>query len=407
MSHPSVSVVVPYYAAAERLERLLEGLRLQTLGTDRFEVIVADDGSPRPPRIDWGELTGRIVRQPRRGFRAAAARNLGLGAATGELVCFLDADLVPAPDYLQRMADAAGDRRVLVGSRRHVDLTQWSPDRVRTWLSGDGPEPMRLPDPEWLEQGYRDTGDLKGADDLSFRFVISAVMGAEREFLCRLGGFDESFVAYGGEDWELAQRCWLAGADLCHLPEAIAWHDGPDAAGRPDDLVALKNYETAHLATRLTHPAIRGRGLVHAIPDVVIEADVGDWTLGQVLVAVPSWLGSDDAGVWFGGSADEASLRALGADPRVHAGDPPPEVVARCRFRVHIHDPVRLLVPWLDAVAMGAPREGAAAVTALHARDLALSATGTAPARVVCLPVDATAAVDARVIAEASRGRTS
>ncbi|MFC6712583.1 hypothetical protein [Branchiibius cervicis] len=46
-------------------------------------------------------------------------------------------------------------------------------------------------------------------------------------------------------------------------------------------------------------------------------------------------------------------------------------------------------------------------MTALHARDLALSATGTAPARVVCLPVDATAAVDARVIAEASRGRTS
>lgn len=403
MTNPELSVVVPYYDAPQRLERLMEGLRLQTLPAERFEVIVADDGSPQPPSIDWGGLTGQVVRQPRRGFRAAAARNLGLRTATGPVVCFLDADLVPACDYLQRMLRATTARSVVVGSRRHVDLTDWSGDQVHEWLSGDGPPPPRLTDPEWLAQGYRDTDDLRAADDLSFRFVISAVMSTDREFLCGIGGFDESFVAYGGEDWELAQRCWLAGATLGHLPEAVAWHDGPDIAGRPDDLVALKNYETAHLATRLTHPSIRGNGLVHAIPDIVIEADVGEWTLGQMLVSVPSWLGANDAGIWFGGSADEASLRALGGDPRVHAGEPPRDVIDRCRFRVRIHEPVQLTMPWLDAIAsMGA--RGGHAVTVEHTRDRALFGVGRKVSR---LDPDATRAVVPQVVAEHARASAS
>ena len=403
MSTPLMSVVVPYYAAPQRLERLLEGLRLQTLPANCFEVIVADDGSPQPPRIEWGELAGQVVRQRRRGFRAAAARNLGLRTAIGRVVCFLDADLVPAPDYLEQMLRATTPCSVVVGSRRHVDLSDWSGAQVRAWLGGDGPQPARLADPEWLEQGYRETDDLRAADDQSFRFVISAVMSADREFLCRTGGFDESFVAYGGEDWELAQRCWLAGATLRHLPDAVAWHDGPDIEGRPDDLVALKNYETAHLATRLTHPAIRGNGLVHAIPDVVIEVDVGTWSLGQMLVSVPSWLGANDAGVWFGGSADEASLRALGGDPRVHGGQPPQEVVDRCRFRVRIHEPVQLLVPWLDAIAAGGPR-GGSAVTVEHTRDRALLGAGR---RISVLEESATRPVVAQVVAERARARVS
>lgn len=406
MSRSLVSVVVPYYDAPARLERLLEGLRQQTLGTDRFEVIVADDGSPHAPHIDWGELDGQVVRQARRGFRAAAARNLGLRAATGAVVCFLDADLVPAPDYLEQMAAATQERCIVVGARRHVDLTDWSPRQVRAWLLSDGPAPPRLIDPDWLEWGYHETDDLRSADDLSFRFVISAVMSADRQFLCRVGGFDETFVAYGGEDWELAQRSWLAGATLRHLPGAVAWHDGPDAGGRGNDLVALKNYETAHLATRLTHPLIRGNGLVHAIPDVVIEADVGQWSLGQILVAVPSWLGANDAGVWFDGTADAASLRALGADPRVHAGPPPQHVTARCRFRVRVDSPVRLLTSWRDAIAASGHRE-TAPVTVEHSRDRALALLGLTPRQVRALPPQATEPVAAQIVAERARASVS
>ncbi len=107
-----------------------------------------------------------------------------------------------------------------VGRRRHADL------------SGDGRE---LPEPAWLREAYAASRDLLDADGRSFRFVISAVMACRRELFEDLGGFDERFVGYGGEDWDLAYRAWNAGAVLVHEPAAVAWHDGPDWAGRPED----------------------------------------------------------------------------------------------------------------------------------------------------------------------------
>ncbi len=196
-----------------------------------------------------------------------------------------------------------------------------------------------LEEPAWLAEGYRSTGDLAAADDTAFRYLIGAVLGVPRRVWEATGGFDESFRRYGGEDWEWGQRCWLAGADLRHLPQAVAWHDGPDLAGRPEDLVAAKNIETLHLARRLTHPLVRGSGLVHALPDVVVEADVTGWTSAQVVLCAESVLRGADVGLWLRG-ADDHVVEGLVEDPRIRLGTPPWEVVSRCRHRVVLQGPV-------------------------------------------------------------------
>ncbi len=137
---PAVSVVVPTYDRPEQVERLLAGLDLQTLAPDRFEVVLADDGSARPPEPGRHAYAVRVVRQEDDGFRAAAARNLGGAAASGEVLAFLDQDVVPAPDYLARVLDAtSGPWALTVGRRRHVDLDGWSGERVRAWLPGRRP----------------------------------------------------------------------------------------------------------------------------------------------------------------------------------------------------------------------------------------------------------------------------
>ena len=91
-----VSVVVPYYRDQEGLDRLLAALARQTMPAERFEVVVADDGSSRPPRIPHGLPFGvQVVRQADRGFRASAARAMGsrrsagsvLGPGAAALVC--------------------------------------------------------------------------------------------------------------------------------------------------------------------------------------------------------------------------------------------------------------------------------------------------------------------------------
>ena len=246
---PTVTVVVTHFEQQAQLDRTLAALAGQA-----EDVVVADDGSAVAPVVPDGV---RLVRQADLGFRAAAARNLGAAAATGEVLVFLDADTTPEPGFVEAILRrvAACPDVLAVGRRRHADL------------SGDGRE---LPEPSWLTEAYAASADLLHADGRSFRFVISAVLALRRELFDDLGGFDERYVGYGGEDWDLAYRAWNAGAVLVHERDAVAWHDGPDWAGRPQDL-ARKDQESARLAALVPEPLTRGAPLPALLPDVLVE----------------------------------------------------------------------------------------------------------------------------------------
>lgn len=110
---PLLSIIVPIYNTAERLEPCLESLLAQTIGD--FELILVDDGSTDrsaeicrsycardPERI-------RFFTGPNRGV--SAARNRGLDAARGEWVAFCDSDDRTDPElyrYLHGRAVAEG-----------------------------------------------------------------------------------------------------------------------------------------------------------------------------------------------------------------------------------------------------------------------------------------------------------
>lgn len=320
---PTVTVIVPYYEQPQQLSMLLRALEAQTHPLDRLQVVIADDGSPHRPCV-VAALDVTVVRQDDRGFRAAAARNLGARAARGDVLCFLDADTVPEPDYVERITRLPSlvPDAVTVGRRRHADLT--------------GPEPQILPEPQWLLDAYRDSRDLLDADWRSYRHVISAVMCCTRALFEEIGGFDESFVQYGGEDWELANRAYLAGAVLAHVPDAVAWHDGPDWAGRSDaDQRAAKNAEALAMARLVTDPFARTHGVRYAVPDLVAHVHTAGHTPASLLVTLGSILGYGDVAVWIDGVDAAETVAALGIeDSRVHVGTP--ESVSRSRFGVEV-----------------------------------------------------------------------
>lgn len=282
---PLVSVVVAHYRQPDDLARTLAALRGQVHPADRLEIIVADDGSLQPPEIPPGV---RLVRQADDGFRLAAVRNLGAAAATGEVLVFLDADTVPEPEFvaeLVRMPALAPDV-VTVGRRRHADLEGVAPTAdIRSRVSG-----RELSDPGWLETAYRASHDLRAADDRSYRFIIGAVLACSRVLFDDVGGFDESFCAYGGEDWEWAFRAWRRGAAFAHVPSAVAWHNGPDAAGRSEgpqvpDVLAGKNTEALRLADLIPVAGSRPRGLRSDKVDIAVTPPPGA-TAGQSFVSV-------------------------------------------------------------------------------------------------------------------------
>ncbi|WP_219819377.1 glycosyltransferase family 2 protein [Pseudoclavibacter sp. AY1F1] len=264
----SVSVIVAHFEQQTELDRTLAALARQTHPAHLLEVIVVDDGSREPPVVPSGV---RLLVQENLGFRAGAARNLGARNATGEILCFLDADTSPEPEYVTRMAALPSvlPEAVVAGHRKHADFAGVD---AQAPVEVAGPA-RELPEPAWLAAAYRDSGNLLEADNRSYRFVIGAVFSCTRWFFAETAGFDEDFLGYGGEDWEWSHRAWLAGAVLAHEPSAVAWHDGPDWAGRSAEDTnrqEQKNRETLMLAQKIGVDGSRPLALRTAATDVVV-----------------------------------------------------------------------------------------------------------------------------------------
>ncbi|MBC7226158.1 MAG: glycosyltransferase [Thermoflexales bacterium] len=90
-----LSVVIPTLNEAVYLPNLLDALAVQTRPAD--EIVVADAGSTDGTPDIARRYGARVVK----GGTPAVGRNAGAGIATGDLLLFLDADVVPPPDFIE------------------------------------------------------------------------------------------------------------------------------------------------------------------------------------------------------------------------------------------------------------------------------------------------------------------
>jgi len=346
---PTVSVIVVHFEQQAELDRTLAALARQMYPAHLLEVIVVDDGSAVAPRMSHG---ARLVRQEDRGFRLSAARNLGAASSTGRILCFLDADTAPEPGYVHALTrlPALAPEAVTVGRRRHTVFERFSDDDP---IEVAAPV-AALDEPQWLADAYAASHDLLDSDDRSYRFVIGAVIACSRWFFDSVGGFDESFTQYGGEDWEWAHRAWLGGAVFAHVPSAVAWHNGPDWGGRSEGDAAdadarqrRKNAETLQLAQSIAVSGSAPRVVLGSRADVLIRlasalSDAAAFVcVDSLLAAIPR------ARVEVAGPLPEV----LRGDPRVVSAGPAadPAVVATGVERVRIDIPHAVRVQTPDA----------------------------------------------------------
>lgn len=107
---PLVSVVVPVYNRAEYIEECIASVCGQT--HDLVQIICVDDGSNDGSGDILSYLSGRdsrleVITQENRGV--SAARNVGLSAAKGQYVAFVDSDDVIAPGLIARLVGSMAD----------------------------------------------------------------------------------------------------------------------------------------------------------------------------------------------------------------------------------------------------------------------------------------------------------
>lgn len=98
-SLPKISVVIPAYNNAATLGECIAALEPRS---EVLEVIVVDDASTDGTAAVAAEMDVRVLRLERNSG-PAAARNLGAREAKGELVFFVDADVVLRPGMIPRM----------------------------------------------------------------------------------------------------------------------------------------------------------------------------------------------------------------------------------------------------------------------------------------------------------------
>lgn len=121
------SVIIPTYNRKESVLRTLHSLSEQTLAGSQCEVVVVDDGSTddTPSLADSHyPFAFRYIRQDNQG--GVSARNYGSEIAEGDLLIFLDDDMVAEPGYIEGLVKAHTGKTSLVSRGQ---LVPWIPDK--------------------------------------------------------------------------------------------------------------------------------------------------------------------------------------------------------------------------------------------------------------------------------------
>lgn len=213
------SVVVPHYNDKIRLEACLASLEDQTFPRDRYEIVVADNGTPGGIADVAGRFCRvRFVDERRKG--AAHARNAAIAVAGSAAFAFIDADCVAAPAWLEEGLRAL-EHSDLVGGA--IELTA---------RDQDAPTPVEVFE---MMFAFRQRQYIEKQ-----KFAVTANLFAKKMIFDVVGGFRHGLP----EDTDWCRRAVAAGYALRFAPDACvlhpARHDWAELVAKWDRLVREK-----------------------------------------------------------------------------------------------------------------------------------------------------------------------
>ncbi|MBM5801648.1 MAG: glycosyltransferase [Cyanobacteria bacterium K_DeepCast_35m_m2_023] len=205
-----LSVVIPTYNRLPILQKCLRALEQQRLAEpiEGYEVVLVDDGST-DATVQWvreqaAELPHvRLICQDHGG--PAEGRNLGVEAARGDVIVFIDSDLVVTDAFLLSHA-------------RSLEQAWGSQGDRRCFTYGSVINTADFDDP---------TRERHKLRDWSGAYFATGNVAIDRDLLLQAGLFDTAFRLYGWEDLELGERLRQLGVRLIRCPQAVGYHWHP------------------------------------------------------------------------------------------------------------------------------------------------------------------------------------
>ncbi|MCP1184617.1 glycosyltransferase family 2 protein [Paenibacillus sp. 1781tsa1] len=255
------SVIIPTYNRAHQLSLTLAALETQTYPKHLFEVIVADDGSTDGTKEQIQAFQSSypltyVSQTEQRG--RSAIRNLGLQHAKGLYVIFCDADFLALPEFIRtvRQYHRKNPRAVVSGfphsfadayTHYYPDFSPSEKDHCRSILTPSNlwrPEfdaaneivPLVTPEdiihqtdtlskvifPTKIPPGV--IKQFASTDVAPWMLLVTRCVSIRRSLLNRVGGFNERFVLYGLEDWDLGYRLHRLKVPFYCMKEVVGYH---------------------------------------------------------------------------------------------------------------------------------------------------------------------------------------
>lgn len=209
----------------ELLRSFLEGVAAQEAPVEVVVVRAGGDEDPRDVVSRFDGLRATVCEVVGAGERIpySAARNAGAEAATGEHLAFCDADTIASPTFAGSIDRAlAAHDALCTGEVRYLPPGDTAGVDFETLLARSRPHPHRDPVPA---SGVA----LGGRHEL----VWGLCMAMRHSTFESLGGFDEGYGGYAGEDTDLGTAMRHAGVPVGLVADAVVLHQHHDSYEPP------------------------------------------------------------------------------------------------------------------------------------------------------------------------------
>jgi glycosyltransferase involved in cell wall biosynthesis len=207
-----LSIVIPTHNRCAILRKTLDALCKQSELDQLQDVIVVSDGSTDNTAGVVDEfrkcLPIKFLQLPK--GNVSRTRNAGLHLAQGEIVIFLDDDIIACPEFV---AEHAKFHRALPEPESALlGYVTWSPEfRITPFM-------------RWYGEygGMASYSLIRSEGPIDHSFLVTANVSIKREFALRVGGFNPKLTVH--EDYEFSDRLATLGMKLYFRRTAVGYH---------------------------------------------------------------------------------------------------------------------------------------------------------------------------------------